>query len=174
MRTQFAPLWLDVSAEHATCSEQKLDYLLCFITLLNTLWHWIAAPCWNPRQTNFTVALGRRIWKVQRNWDLSGIHLTYKSCLIRHSLRAAGDWQPLQQIRSVKIRAWLGSPALTAALCATKKWITILNTLLLGPYAFSSLPCNPEEGLNNVEGFKLAIRKKSPHKLILGPAEPFS
>lgn len=168
MRTQFAPLWLKVSTEHATCSEQKLHYLLCFITLLNTLWHWIAVPCWNPHQTNFTVASGIRIWKVQRNWDLSGIHLAYKSCLIRHSLRAAGDWQPLQQIhgllRPVDL-SWLCSRALTAALCATKILITILTTLLLGPYGFSSLLCTPEEGLNNVEGFMLPIRKKSPLNL---------
>lgn len=75
MRTQFVPLWLDVSTGHATRSEQKLHYLLCFITLLNTLWHWIA-PCWVPRQTNFSVALRRRMCKVQRNWDLNEIHLT--------------------------------------------------------------------------------------------------
>lgn len=75
MRTQFVPLWLDVSTEHATCSGQKLNYLLCFISLLNTPWHWIA-PSWNPHQTNFSVALRRRMWKVQRIWDLSEIHLT--------------------------------------------------------------------------------------------------
>lgn len=74
-RTRFVPLWLDVSTEHGTCSGQKLVYLLCFISLLNTPWHWIA-PGWNLHQTNFSVALRRRMWKMPRNWDLSEIHLT--------------------------------------------------------------------------------------------------